>query len=331
MTVLRTLLLGLLLALCATQVEAASRFLVACTTTCTWDNSSTAIWSASSGGAPGSSAPTSSDNVTLDASSCVGGLTCTITVNANLSISSLTMGACTASTAGCILDFSVNNNTISLASFDNSGTGTRTLLMGTSPWTLSAGWTMTTVTNLTFSNAGSTINFTATSSSARTVSLGTSKTYGTINFNTNTSLGGYSIFGTTPTITALNIFGSGMVAFANGSTFNITTLAITGTSSVPVLLESASPGNTTALVVTNNATVAWTTFREIVFSGGGNITATNSLDGGRNSISGGGVLAITPPSVGGGTAPCLGCGGWLLNRDLGVANDNRPVFLNAAA
>jgi len=71
--------------------------------------------------------PVSADNVTLDAATCVGGTTCTITVNTNFNITALTMGACTASTTGCILDFSINNNNVTLTGglFDVSGTGTR--------------------------------------------------------------------------------------------------------------------------------------------------------------------------------------------------------------
>jgi len=49
----------------------------------TWDNASTANWSATSGGASGASAPTSADNVIINASS---GSTFTITLGANITI-----------------------------------------------------------------------------------------------------------------------------------------------------------------------------------------------------------------------------------------------------
>src|SRR5262245_672467 len=128
---MRKLLLALGLALLAGQALAANRFAV-CTTTCTWDGASTAMWSTTSGGGTGASVPGSGDAVILDAATCVGGTTCTITVNTNPTIQSLTMGACTASTTGCILDFSVNNNSPTLSvvpSLSVTGTGTRNLKM----------------------------------------------------------------------------------------------------------------------------------------------------------------------------------------------------------
>src|SRR5258708_36798458 len=91
----------LLLCLFTTVASAANRFAV-CTTTCTWDGASTAMWSTSSGGATGASVPGASDPVIFDGSTCVGGTTCTTTVNTNPTIASLTMGSCTASTTGCI-------------------------------------------------------------------------------------------------------------------------------------------------------------------------------------------------------------------------------------
>lgn len=102
----------------------------------TWDNSSTANWSASSGGAAGAGPPTSSDSVTFDSSSGTGtcttgtGATCAaltfntstvgLTLGANLTATgtaTLTLGAWSFAsfTFICQLFSSVNTNTRSIA------------------------------------------------------------------------------------------------------------------------------------------------------------------------------------------------------------------------
>src|SRR4029079_5201559 len=85
-------------------------------------------------------------------------------------IQSFAMGSCTASTTGCIFDNSGHNNNSTVTALGNafniSGTGTRTVKLGTSTITLSGtGPTFNagTATNLTYTgNTGSTISFTGT-------------------------------------------------------------------------------------------------------------------------------------------------------------------------
>jgi hypothetical protein len=79
------------------------------------------------------------------------------------------------------------------------------------------------------------------------------------------------------------------------------------TSALPCLINSAV--NTPIadggmmFVVGGTATASWTAFRNIAFTGGTALTATNSLDFGGNFNA-----TITPPSTGGGGgAPCIGC------------------------
>src|SRR6185369_2856541 len=132
---LAPLILWLLLCLPA---EAANRFLT-CAVTCTITAADTTIWGTTSGGT-GASVPGSSDAVILDAATCVGGVTCTATMGAgyNPTWQSITMGACTASTTGCIFDWSANNNNVTLSAatgLNNNNTGTRTLNMGAGNWT----------------------------------------------------------------------------------------------------------------------------------------------------------------------------------------------------
>src|SRR6185312_14968270 len=108
------LLLALAFLASAAPAEAANRFAV-CSTTCTWDNTSTAMWSTTSGGATGASAPTASDAVIIDAATCVGGTTCTITTFAGtISVQNITWGACTASTTGCIVKADTNNTNFTI-------------------------------------------------------------------------------------------------------------------------------------------------------------------------------------------------------------------------
>lgn len=285
--------------------DAAARFLVACTTACTWDNSSTTIWSTTSGGAPGSAAPVAADTVTLDANSCVGGVTCTITVNANLSISSLTMGACTASTTGCILDFSANNNNITLAlsgtAVSLTGSGTRTLNMGNGTWTLSAFgavWDNTTVTNETLNANSSTILYSATSTLiARSLIGGAGKTYATVTISSPSSFTNDAPFNisTSFTIGTFNPNGPLWMRLANASTLTITNaFTWTGTATSPFVLDGGT-GGTATISSANNGTMAFAVPMGIIFSGGGTFTCTSCFNMGSNT-----GITITGPTGGGG-------------------------------
>lgn len=293
----------LALAFLPSEVWAAPRFAV-CTTTCTWDNSSTAMWSATSGGATGASAPTSADTVTLDAATCVGGTTCTITTFAGtISILSLTMSACTASTAGCILEASTNNTNFvlsnSVSSYVNTGSGTRTLNMGTGTWTLSgneASWNI--VASATLSAASSTIAFTTTTGTINARSFtGAGKTYGTVTIS-SPSVGGVFNFGGANTIGTLTISAPNRIFFPQGTTTTVTNLTnISGSSSAQTLFGTSNVSfGTTTISSANNFTCDWCGFNLVAFSGGGTFTGSNSFSfGGGNS-----GITITAPSGGGG-------------------------------
>jgi len=118
----------------------ASRFWVGGTGT--WDASDTTHWASSSGGAGGQSVPGSADTVTLDASS--GGGTVTLAYRPN--VVSITMGAFTGT-------FDDGNYGADLVTFSSSGTGTRTITIGNTDWTLSGNsatiWNTSNTTNLT--------------------------------------------------------------------------------------------------------------------------------------------------------------------------------------
>lgn len=287
------LLIGIL------PVNATAKFLIACTTACTWDNTNDAIWSLSSGGANNTTHPVAADTVTLDANTCTAGVTCTITVNATISITSLTMGTCTASTTGCILDFSANDNNITMQTFSGTGTGTRTLNMGDGTWTLTATngtvWDFTTATNLTFNANLSTIDFVATATNTRTWAGG-SKTYNNVSVtNPASNTAKVRITGGSNTFANLS-FNSNVrfLEFAGGNTQTVTNAfsysGSTGTASAFVI-DTLTPAT---LSVANATSISWLFLQGITKAGAGSITATNSFDGGINT-----GITIIQPSGGG--------------------------------
>lgn len=320
--ILAALLLGL------ASADAANRFLV-CTVTCTITAADTSIWSTTTGGGTGASVPGSSDAVILDAATCVGGVTCTATMGAayNPTWQSLTMGACTAATAGCILDFSVNNNNLTLnqsAGFSGTGTGTRTLNMGNGTWTLQSAtgiFTLATTTGLTFNANASIISFTGSGTGQRTFAGG-ALTYSTVSFASG-GLGTIAMSGSNA-IGTLNLASGNWLLLTAGTTQTITNaFTWTGTAAAPITVSSSNIISTAIITITSGSpSMSWAVLSSIVFSGGATFTATNSLNLGRNT-----GITITPPSGGSGTI----IGGWLLNRDLDAANDNAPVGLEAVA
>jgi hypothetical protein len=278
--------------------QAATRFAV-CSTTCTWDNTSTAMWCATDTGCTGASAPVAGDDVTLNANTCVGGTTCTITTFAGtISIASLTMSACTASTSGCILEASTNNTNFTLTgSYTNTGSGTRTLNMGTGTWTFSGNaslWNI--VASATLSAASSTIAFTSATPATRQL-VGAGKTYGTI-----TVSGGASSFfipSGNNTIGTFTVSAPNKIQPAASSTQTITTFTnVTGTSSTPVLFGGA---NSFTISSANNWTCEWCGFVSGTYSGGGTFTGNSSLNFGGNS-----GITINPPSGGAASPRTIG-------------------------
>jgi hypothetical protein len=294
--IIRLLALIALVSLPSSLAEAASRFAV-CSTTCTWDASSTAMWSASSGGATGASVPGPSDTVTLDAATCVGGTTCTITVNTNPSITTLTMGACTASTAGCILDFSVNNNSLTVSSIISiTGTGTRTLKMGSGTFTLSNNnaniWDATTVTNLTLNAGTSTIQINDAANGNTATFVGGGLTYSTLSVAARNNGSSLTIAGAN-TFASVLISGPLVISVPVATTTINNAISWIGSSSGLLVVRNANATPAT-LVIASGSTASWAAFQGITFSGS-TLTAANSFNLGNNS-----GATITAPSSGGG-------------------------------
>ena len=256
------------------------------------------MWSTTTGGATGASVPGSGDAVILDAATCVGGVTCTITVNTSFTILSLNMDACTATTTGCILDFATNNNSPTFsatAGVSLQGTGTRTVNMGSGMWTLSsasATWAVT--ASLTLNQGTSTILFSNVAPIARTFTSG-GKTYNSVTIAAPTvPAPAIFTFAGAATFSTLTIGGGIFPNFPSATTTTITTLNTSGTSTAPVLMFSSSTSTAATLSVTS-ATMTWNVVKSMTFSGSA-VSATNSLDAGGNT----GTITITPPSTGGG-------------------------------
>jgi hypothetical protein len=261
----------------------------------TWDAATTTHWASSSGGAGGQTVPGSADTVTFDASSGGG----TVTVNTTVNVTSITMGAFTGT-----LDFSANNNNVTLQTFSLTGSGVRTLNMGDGTWTVTSTgsmWNALTTTNLTFNANSSVLTFTATSASTRSFSPA-GLTYHTVNVSANSSGGLFSFNGGTPTIATFNVTGPNCITFFGGVTVTITTLSVSGGSGSEVALLSTAPGTAATVSVASNApTLSWAGIRDLTCTGGATFTATDSFDLGHNT-----GITINPP---GGAGTTISTGG----------------------
>lgn len=276
----------------------ASRFWVGGTGT--WDNSDTTHWASGSGTAGGQSVPSSSDTVTFDGSSGGGTVTVAATINASNTILGLTAGAFTGT-----LDFSVNNPSIIIGGGSTgisfTGTGARTIKMGTGTFTISGGltWDLTTTTNL---NASSSFNACsivmgrpAAGNGGQLTFGGGAQAYGSVSFP-DATLAAAQGWSFSPGIGAsfVNLTIGATVIYANVlQSFTVTNLTINGISAGrPALvgrLPNAGTDNKPTITVTS-ATINYAALRSLTFSG--SPTANNSMDLGENS-----GITINPPSA----------------------------------
>lgn len=288
--------------------QAASRFAI-CSTTCTWDNTSTAMWAATSGGATGASVPVAGDDVVIDANTCVGGTTCTITTfSGTISAGTITWGACTASTSGCIIDASVNNTNFTLSStagaaFSGTGSGTRQWKAGTGTYTLTTSNSngcvnMQTTTNDTsvFSGATWICGASGGASNNQNNHLG-GKSYGPFTLSGNTNRGPRLITGAN-TFASLTIGGPNFVNFTNSVTQTITgALTTTGSSSSsPISITSNFTETVATLSLGSASSGDWVTIRAITTSGAAAFSGTNCLNLGLVTLANSGTC--TAPSGG---------------------------------
>jgi len=289
----------------------------------TWSTSNITSWASSTGGTAGTCntanycGATTTDICIFDANSGGG----TVTPNFNLTIAGITCGAFTGT-----LDWSANNTNVTIAtatvggSWNCTGTGTRTIKLGSGTFTItwSGGgtpWSMGTTTNLTFNAGTSTISYGSTG--GRTFSGGG------LTYNNVTFTAAATVASATNTFSNLTVSGGIAVSLPSAVTQTVATLVVSGvSSSAPAGILSSTPGNPATISLTNSPSLTWTAFSGITFSGAGSgFTATNSFNLGNNS-----GLTISGPS--GGTCPPAGpaiiCG--MNSNKRRAANDNDPRF-----
>lgn len=295
----RFLLSLIALAFLTCSADAASRFAV-CSTTCTWDASDTSMWSASSGGATGASVPGASDTVTLDAATCVGGTTCTITVNTNPTVSSVAIGTCTASTTGCILDFSVNNNNLTAGSFSGTGTGTRQFKMGSGTFTMTGVngvvWDWTTQTNLTLTPGTSTILISGTPSNQRQLGMG-SGTWNNLTISDGSSNTQPVLLSGSPTISGTFTISSNnkYVYFSSATNWTLSALSAAGASTSSPSIMSFVGGTKPTITTTATLSMSNYVIQNVTKAGAGSLSCNPCYDAGGNTS-----VTITAPASGGG-------------------------------
>lgn len=255
-----------------------------------WDATNTNNWVSSSGGTNyGQTVPGSADGATFDGSSGGG----TVTVNTTISVASLTCGAHTGT-----LDFSANNNnvTIGTSGFSGSGSGTRTFNKGNGTWIITAStsnaWDFTTTTNLTFNANSSTLIFTGNPSAAPFNFVGGGLTYNAVTFSAQSNRGGVVISGTN-NLGSLTIGAPNTIFLTQSVTQTVTAMSVAGSLGNPVLITSTNSTNQATITkASGSVTLDYATLRGIAFTTA-TWAATNSFDLGRNS-----GITITSPSAG---------------------------------
>lgn len=252
----RIIIISLCFLALTSSASAAPRFWVGGTGN--WDAVTTTHWSATSGGGGGVSVPGASDDVTFDAASGGG----TVTLTTSPSIISITGGAFTGT-----LDTN-NQNLILSGTFSYTGSGIRGLTLRGS--TLSAAtWSISTVTNLTFSGASSTVNVSGTSGGFSPGALNYGTTTVTMSVGQTFTMNGSS----GASFVNLTFTGGATKAQAWALPGNITIYKnltfISNTIANRLLMRSDTRG-TARTITTTGATVNYTNvdFTDITISGG---------------------------------------------------------------
>lgn len=219
----------------------------------TWNSTSTANWSTSSGGASGASAPTTSDTVIFDNLSNSGTNSFTVTIGTSAACQSLTFGTGAQALDGAMTLAGTTGLTIA---------GSATLPASNLTITLTGVITFTATGTITSNgvsfNGGITFNGSAqtftlgdalTTASGRTIQL----TQGTLNLQTYTMTCG--LFSSSNSSTRNITFGSGAKIVLTGSaatvwsTGTVTAMTITGTSRIEITANASTgtrtvtPGN----------------------------------------------------------------------------------------
>lgn len=291
---MRRLALALAFALWSSTALAASCFWVGGTGT----TSDATKWSSSSGGAGSTCAgpggiPDSGDTATWDGSS--GGGTVTVAAGGTWTLQSVTMGAFTGTWTNA-----TNNRNITVTNsgnaFNISGSGTRTINLGSATYTLSnntaPSFTATTTTNLTFSAGTSNIVFSGTGSGTLTTG---NLTYATVTFGSITTGSRSITSGSGCTITTLTIQAPNYVRFTAGQTVTLPSgISVVGSAAGQIGFISDTLGTAATLALGSAGTASYVAFRDITATTSV-FTASNSFNLGNNT-----GITITAPTGGGG-------------------------------
>lgn len=234
----------------------------------TWDSSSTANWSTTSGGASGASAPTTADAAIFDANSGTGTATAqatatagTITVNtANVVLDLQGNVAITSSftlTAGTV---NLNSYTLTTSNFTSSNSNVRAINFGTGKFVITGTgggfpWGMGTITNLTVLGTP-VVDITYSGAVALTVSTGALPEASAISFNF--TAGTYALtFAFGSTYKSLNFTGfNGSIVSTTPTVYGDFTLG-TGTSFAggTSVITFASTNATPRTITSNGRTI----------------------------------------------------------------------------
>jgi hypothetical protein len=245
----------------------------------TWDATTTANWSATSGGAGGASVPGAADDVTINTASI------TVTTDYNVSVISVTINAsaATLSLGGTLTctgtitltqgTFTTNNYNVTAANLSSSNSNARTINLGSSTVTINGvggSVSFNTSTNLTF-NAG-TSQITFSGSSGMVLNSGTGQTFynvsvaGAGSYSFSLAGSGVNIFNNI-TISGPSTAGSVLFEISSRQTIN-GTLSTTGTAgNRRVWFRSQTYGLAQTLTINSAPSLTDADFRDIYVIG----------------------------------------------------------------
>jgi len=246
----------------------------------TWDSTTTANWSATSGGASGASVPGVADDVTINTASI------TVTTNYNVSIISVTISAsaATLSLGGTLTcsgvitltqgTFTTNNYAVTALSLSSNNTNVRTINLGSSTVTLTLegiAWATGNPLNLTLNAGTSTLVMTAGNASFDIATL--TLTFNNLSF-TSTAVGAHnlpqSVDGTifnNITVAGMAVAGARIVQIPARQTIN-GTLSTTGTAgNRRVWFRSNTYGIAKTLTINSAPSLTDADFRDIYVVG----------------------------------------------------------------
>jgi hypothetical protein len=250
----------------------------------TWNTSSTANWSASSGGASGASAPTAADDIFFDQAgtytvTVTAGLCRNITVSAGtVTFSGVTTGP-TISGSMSLVAGTVWSTGALTTTFNATSTGQTITTNGVSlsaqvtfngvggGWTLGSALTLTqtlTVTNGSFSSGNyniTTSGFNSSNSNTRSISLGSSTVTISIPLSTALNLGTTTGLTWNAGTSQINLSGATTGIASGGLTFNNVSFTNVGTASV-ITITGANTFNTLSFIGRTNTGVNRATFTE---------------------------------------------------------------------